>query len=96
MARMYGNVVMFGLPEEKQITFDYFAAACKQLTLTGTVSATCEAPAPPIQLAVDLVAKGQADLSWLITHRMPFADSAKGYELYADREEQILKVVLGV
>ena len=49
MARMYGTLVLFGIPEEKQVTFDYLAAISKQLRIVGTVSATCEAPARPIQ-----------------------------------------------
>ncbi len=96
MAKMYGNLVLFGLPEEKQVTFDYFAAACKQLTLTGTVSATCEAPAPPIRSAVELKRRGEPDLSWLVTHRLPLNDVQKAYELYADRSDGLLKVVLEV
>jgi len=94
MARMYGTVVLFGLPEEKTVPFDYFSAVTKQLTLVGTVSATCEAPARPIQLAVDLKRQGSPDLSWLVTHRLPFAEAPRGYEMYAARSDQVLKVVL--
>lgn len=96
MAKMYGNLVLFGLPEEKQVPFDYFTAACKQLTLTGTVSATCEAPAPPIRSAVELKCRGAPDLSWLVTHRLPLSDVQNAYELYADRSDGVLKVVLAV
>ena len=96
MARMHGTIVLFGLPEEKEITFDYFTAACKQLTLVGTVSATCEAPARPIQQAVDLKLRGTPDLSWLVTHRLPLSDAPKGYEMYAGRDDNVLKVVLEV
>ena len=96
MARMYGKLALFGLPEEKRVPFDYFAAACKQLTLVGTVSATCEAPARPIQTAVDLKRRGSPDLSWLVTHRLSFANAAKAYELYADRRDGVLKVVMEV
>ena len=96
MARMHGTVVLFGIPEEKQVTFDYFTAVCKQLTLVGTVSATCEAPARPIKQAVELKQRGSPDLSWLVTHRLPLQDAPKGYELYASRADNVLKVVLEV
>ena len=96
MAKMYGNLVLFGLPEEKQVPFDYFTAACKQLTLTGTVSATCEAPAPPIRSAVELKRRSESDLSWLLTHRLPLSEVQQAYELYADRSDGLLKVVLDV
>jgi len=94
MARMYGTVMLFGIPEEKTVPFDYFSAITKQLTFVGTVSATCEAPARPIRLAVDLKQQGTPDLSWLVTHRLPFAEAPRGYEMYAARSDQVLKVVL--
>ncbi len=96
MARMYGTLVLFGIPEEKEITFDYLTAISKQLRMVGTVSATCEAPAKPIQQAVDLRAEGEVDLSWLVTHRFDFKDSPAGYELYASREDPLIKLVLEI
>ena len=94
MARMYGTLVLFGIPEEKVVTFDYLAAISKQLRIIGTVSATCEAPARPIQEAVDRRAKGEVDLSWLITHRFGFNEAPTGYELYASRDDGLIKVIL--
>jgi L-iditol 2-dehydrogenase len=96
MARMYGTLVLFGIPEEKEVTFDYLTAISKQLTLVGTVSATCEAPAKPIQEAVDRRANGEVDLSWLITHRLGFEEAPAGYELYADRGDGLIKLVLEI
>ena len=96
MARMYGTLVLFGIPEEKSITFDYLSAISKQLRMVGTVSATCEAPARPIQEAVDLMGKQPVDLSWLITNRLDFKDAAVGYELYASRQDPLIKLVLEI
>lgn len=96
MARMHGTLVLFSIPEEKQVTFDYLAAISKQLTMIGTVSATCEAPAKPVQEAVDRYAQGEVDLSWLITHRYGFDDAPAGYEQYASREDGLIKLVLDI
>ena len=96
MARMYGTLILFGIPEEKFITFDYLSAISKQLRMIGTVSATCEAPAKPIQEAVNLRANGAVDLSWLVTHRLDFTEAATGYELYADKEDPLIKLVLKI
>jgi len=96
MAGMYGTLALFGIPEEKKITFDYLTAISKQLRMIGTVSATCEAPAKPVQQAVDLRAKGEVDLSWLITHRLDFQDAPAGYELYSSREDPLIKLVLKI
>ena len=94
MARMYATLVLFGIPEEREITFDYLGAISKQLTMIGTVSATCESPARPIQEAVDLLTKGKIDLSWLITHRFAFDEAPIAYEHYAERSEGLIKLVL--
>ncbi|MBC8281122.1 MAG: zinc-binding dehydrogenase [Chloroflexi bacterium] len=96
MARMYATLVLFGIPEEREVTFDYLGAISKQLTMIGTVSATCESPARPIQEAVDLLSKGKIDLSWVITHRFPFDDAPKGYDLYANRGDGLIKLVLEI
>ena len=96
MARMYGTLVLFGIPEEKEIRFDYLTAISKQLRMVGTVSATCETPAKPIQQAVDLRATKEVDLSWLVTHRLDFKDAAAGYQLYANREDPLIKLVLEI
>ncbi len=96
MARMYGTLALFGIPEDQRVTFDYFAAQCKQLTMIGSVSATCEAPARPIRTAVGLTRQGAPDLSWLITHRLPFTEAAESYEMYADRSDNVLKSVLAL
>jgi threonine dehydrogenase-like Zn-dependent dehydrogenase len=96
MARMYATLVLFGIPEEREVTFDYLAAISKQLTMIGTVSATCEDPARPIQEAVDILSKGKIDLSWLITHRFAFDDAPAAYNLYANRNDGLIKLILDI
>lgn len=96
MARMYGTVVLFGVPEEDRVTLNYFEVLRKQLALVATVSATCEDPARPIKMAVALRRQGWADPAWIITHRMALADAPRAYDLYARRAEGVVKVVLQV
>ena len=54
------------------------------------------APAQPIQQAVDLKQLGPADLAWLVTHRFALSEAPKTYELYANRTDGVLKVVVEV
>jgi 2-desacetyl-2-hydroxyethyl bacteriochlorophyllide A dehydrogenase len=96
MARMYGTLVLFGIPEERKVTFDYLAAISKQLTMIGTVSATCEDPARPIQEAIDILSKGKIDLSWMITHRFAFDEAPAAYDLYANRNDGLIKLILNI
>ncbi|GBD11306.1 Alcohol dehydrogenase [bacterium HR23] len=96
MARVYGTVVLFGVPEEDRVALNYFEALRKQLTLVATVSATCEDPARPIRLAVALRRQGWADPAWVITHRFPLDEAPRAYDLYARRAEGVVKAVLRV
>jgi threonine dehydrogenase-like Zn-dependent dehydrogenase len=40
------------------------------------------------------VADGEIDLSQIITHRLPLADAAKGYELFQTKKDGCIKVVM--
>ena len=45
---------------------------------------------------MDLQVKGEVDLSWLITHRFAFDEAPAGYELYASRDDGLIKLVLDI
>ena len=53
-------------------------------------------PTQCIMVAVSLVEQGALDVSWLVTHRMPFDEAPKAYEMYESYQEEIIKVVLTV
>ena len=46
------------------------------------------------QSLLPLIEQGRLDPTEIITHRMPLADGVKGYEVFAARTEDVLKVVL--
>jgi threonine dehydrogenase-like Zn-dependent dehydrogenase len=43
---------------------------------------------------LDLVMSGKIDPSFVITHRMPLADAAKGFDIFMKKEDNCEKVVL--
>jgi threonine dehydrogenase-like Zn-dependent dehydrogenase len=43
---------------------------------------------------LDLIMTGKIDPSFVITHRMPLADAAKGYDIFLNKEDNCEKVVL--
>jgi threonine dehydrogenase-like Zn-dependent dehydrogenase len=43
---------------------------------------------------LDLIENGKIDPSFVITHRMPLADAAKGYKIFLEKEDNCEKVVL--
>ena len=47
-----------------------------------------------MDVTMPLVASGDYDLGALFSHRMPFEEAARGYELFAARAEGCTKVLL--
>ncbi|UCH27396.1 MAG: hypothetical protein JSV66_07095 [Trueperaceae bacterium] len=46
------------------------------------------------QAAIDLISSGKIDVTKLVTHRFPFTDIAKAFEIAADKEAGAVKVHL--
>ncbi|UCE87232.1 MAG: alcohol dehydrogenase catalytic domain-containing protein [Deltaproteobacteria bacterium] len=62
----------------------------KNLTLrSGLVN-----PQRHVSRLIPLVEQGRLDPTELITHRLPLSEAAKGYEIFAERRDGVLKVVL--
>jgi threonine dehydrogenase-like Zn-dependent dehydrogenase len=49
---------------------------------------------PNFSLARDMIAQGRINVSPLITHVLPFREVQKAYELFVDRKDGAIKVVL--
>ena len=62
----------------------------KNLTLrTGLVN-----PQRHFSRLCALLESGRLDPTELITHRLPLSEAASGYEIFAERRDGVLKVVL--
>jgi threonine dehydrogenase-like Zn-dependent dehydrogenase len=59
-----------------------------------TLRAGLVTPQNHVQSLLPLIEQGRLDPTEIITHRMPLCDGVKGYEVFAAREEDVLKVVL--
>lgn len=62
----------------------------KSLTLRGGV-VFCQKYWKKIH---DWMADGTVDLSWMITHRMPLSEAARGYSMFDRHEDNVLKILL--
>ena len=96
LLKLYGTVALFGLPEEPKIEFDYVGLMRRQPVIIANVSSSSDDPTSCIKDTVALVEQGALDVSWLVTHRMPFEEAPKAYEMYESYQEEIIKVVLTV
>ncbi len=43
---------------------------------------------------LDLIQRGKIDPSFVITHRMNLDEAAKGYDIFSNKEDECIKVVL--
>jgi threonine dehydrogenase-like Zn-dependent dehydrogenase len=43
---------------------------------------------------LERVQRGEIDPSFVVTHRLPLADAARGYEMFRNKEDGCVKVVL--
>ena len=96
LVKLCGTVCLFGLPEEPLLELDYVGLMRRQVTVIANVSSSSDNPTQCIKDTVDLVEQGALDVSWLVTHRLPFDDAPKAYEMYEGYQEEIIKVVLSV
>ena len=94
--KLFGTVCLFGLPEEPLLELDYVGLMRRQVTVIANVSSSSDNPTQCIKDTVDLVEQGALDVSWLVTHRLPFDDAPRAYEMYEGYQEEIIKVVLSV
>ena len=92
---MFGTIALFGLPEEPKVELDYVGLMRRQAIIIPNVSASTNDPTGCIKEAVALVHQGALDVSWLVTHRLPFSEAPKAYEMYEDYQDEIIKVVMG-
>jgi len=92
LARRLGTVVAFGVPDQTLYgDFPYSEIVSKNLTLVGSIGPDM---VPCYSLARDMISQGRMDVSPLITHVLPFTEVQRANELFADREDGAIKVVL--
>ncbi len=90
-----GTVALFGLPHDQEtFPFRYNAMMDKIPTIVVTVGSRTPNPTQHVEQCVDLVAQGRLDLSHMVTHRMPFDQVQRAYDMYSDKLDNIIKVVV--
>ncbi len=91
LVRRLGTLLCFGVPDSIQYPFDYSEFFRLNLTVISSVGPDV---VPNFSLARDLIAQGRIDVAPLVTHVLPFQDIQRAYELFVDRLDGAIKVVL--
>ena len=95
VVRVQGLVVLFGLPHNQEVfPFDYARMMDKLPTIIVTIGARIGNPTKHIKECVDLVAQGRLDLSRMVTHRMAIDDVQRAYDMYSEKLDNVIKVVM--
>tara|TARA_B100000700_G_scaffold146051_1_gene162524 strand:+ start:1813 stop:2769 length:957 start_codon:yes stop_codon:yes gene_type:complete len=86
-----GTVLCFGVPDEDIYPIEYRKIIRKNVSVIGTIGTEAQADFP---LAMRWIAEGRIDVSPIITHRIPFTDVQRGFEMFIDERDKAIKVVL--
>ena len=91
LARHNGQVAFFGicLQESPRLNFNTFFR--KELRMVASVGPDLSIDYP---YALEMILRGTIDVSPLITHKMPFEEIQKGFEIASNRLDNVIKVIL--
>ena len=96
MVRQFGTIIIFGVVTDDIVPIEHHWLMAKQPRIIPTSGAGSGNPIAHIEEIVGLRQRGWCDPAALITHRMGFSQLQTAYDMYEQREDNIIKVVLDV
>ncbi len=94
MVKRHGNILFFGVPRLSNMEFPFSEFFRKCVLSRTIVGATSDPNQSCTWLAIDLIARGEANVAPMITHHFPFEQVLDAYELQATRDEGAIKIVV--
>ena len=91
MVKRDGTILAFGVPDEPTYPFGFGDLFRKNIRLIGSVGPDAQNNFP---LAMDMIAQRRIDVSPMITHRLPFTEVQRGFELSLYKKDEAIKIVL--
>jgi L-iditol 2-dehydrogenase len=86
-----GKLVIIGSPRTERISFDISRVRRKEITIINVRRQNkC------VQAAIDLVASGKVNVDFMITHRFPFEQTQKAFDLVAGYHDGVIKAMISV
>lgn len=96
LVKQFGQVMVFGIQADEFIPVEHNLLMERQPTLIPTTGGRLRDPMAPIKTMVDLKERGWCDPGQMLTHRLPFAEVQKAFELYESQQDGIIKAVMTV
>ena len=94
--RQFGTVIIFGIQSDQYVPIEHNYLMDKMPTIIPTTGARSEDPIGQIQDLVNLRQRGWCEPAQMITHRMGFSQVQTAYDMYEQRQDNIIKVVMDI
>jgi threonine dehydrogenase-like Zn-dependent dehydrogenase len=86
-----GTVLAFGVPDDQIYGVDFSRIIRQNITLMGTIGPDVQNDFP---MAMDMIVQGRVNVAPMITHILPFEAVQRGFEMFVNRTDGAIKVVL--
>ena len=98
MVRPFGTLIIFGNQSDDVIPVNTSLWFSRTPTIIPTVGGRSADPISHIKEIIALKERGWADPGKMVTHRVGFdaADVNRAYEMYEQRQDNVVKVVMGI
>ena len=96
LVRQFGTVIIFGLQSEQYVPVEHRWLLEKQPTIIPISNARSGDPISHIKEMVALRQRSWCDPARLITHRMRFSQVQTAYDMYEQRRDNVIKVVMNI
>ena len=97
LVKKFGKIILFASQDDSRATLEnYSLLMIKQPTILPTVGGASGDPLTHIKEMVRLRERGWIDPGQFVTHRMGFDDVQRAYDMYDQRADNIIKVVMSV
>ncbi len=96
LVRNFGEMVLFGGPNNKVMSFGFEKFLRKQLRTTSTAHTQREAGLASFRLAMEFIDSGRSDIAPLISHQIPFSDLQCAFDLAESRKNGAVKVLIDI
>lgn len=94
LVRKNGTILYFGVPRVHELEFPFFELFRKTALVRTIVGALADPNHECTRMALDLIERGEAKVTPMLTHNFPFDQVIDAFELQATRDEGAIKIVV--
>ena len=96
LIKQFGTVIVFGIQADDFVPIEHNLLMEKQPRIIPTTGARSGDPTSHIKEIVGLRERGWCDPSGLITHRIGLSQVQEAYDMYEQRLDDVIKVVMDI